>query len=56
MHPSHTRKMVARMEELGNQVLLYENYEGGHGGAADVLQRVQKGAMEFVYLYQQVMD
>ncbi len=32
VHPSHARKMVAKMLEMGHDVLLYENIEGGHGG------------------------
>ncbi|MFM8803519.1 MAG: prolyl oligopeptidase family serine peptidase, partial [Planctomycetia bacterium] len=39
VHPAHARKMTARLEELGKQVLSYENIEGGHGGAADNRQR-----------------
>ena len=35
VHPGHARKMVARMKEMGHDVLYYENIEGGHGGAAD---------------------
>src|SRR5262249_52625169 len=55
VQPGHTRKMVGRMEEAGNHVLLYENMEGGHGAAADLEQKVKKLAMEYVYLYQQLM-
>jgi len=35
VHPGHARKMVAKLSEMGHNVLLYENIEGGHGGAAD---------------------
>ena len=31
VHPGHARKMVARLKELGHDVLYYENIEGGHG-------------------------
>jgi prolyl oligopeptidase len=55
VQPGHTRKMVARMEEYGNDVLLYENIEGGHGGAADLEQGIVKKALEYTYLYQQLM-
>jgi prolyl oligopeptidase len=35
-------------------VLLYENTEGGHGGAADNTQRAHLQALEFCYLWQQL--
>jgi prolyl oligopeptidase len=56
VQPGHTRKMVARLEEFGNDVLMFENTEGGHGGAADLEQRVKKTTLEYIYLYQQLMD
>ncbi len=31
VQPGHTRKMVARLEQYGNDVLMFENTEGGHG-------------------------
>ena len=54
VHPGHARKMVAKMEQLGHQVLYYENTEGGHGGAADNEQRAHLLALEFAYLWQQL--
>ncbi|MGZ3721389.1 MAG: prolyl oligopeptidase family serine peptidase [Bdellovibrionales bacterium] len=56
VQPGHTRKMTARLEENGADVLFYENTEGGHGGAADLEQRVKKSTLENIYLYQQLMD
>jgi prolyl oligopeptidase len=56
VQPGHVRKMVARMEELGNPVLFYENTEGGHGAAADIDQRIKMKSLEYVYYYQQLMD
>lgn len=56
VQPGHTRKVVARLEEYGNPVLLYENTEGGHGGAADLEQRVKKMTLEYIYLYQKLMN
>jgi prolyl oligopeptidase len=35
VHPGHARKMAAKLEKLGADLLYYENIEGGHGGAAD---------------------
>jgi len=54
VHPGHARKMVARMESLGHEVLYYENIEGGHGGAADNAQRAHLQALEFSYLWRQL--
>ncbi|MBK9387126.1 MAG: S9 family peptidase [Planctomycetes bacterium] len=50
VHPGHARKMVARMEEQGHDVLYYENLEGGHGGAADNGQRAFMAALSFRFL------
>jgi prolyl oligopeptidase len=54
VHPAHARKMVARMQEQGHDVLYYENIEGGHGGAADNAQRAHLLALEFSYLWMQL--
>jgi len=50
VHPGHARKMTARLEELGKQVLYYENIEGGHGGAADNRQRAFMDALGYTFL------
>ena len=42
--------MTARLEELGKQVLSYENIEGGHGGAADNRQRAFMDALGYTFL------
>ncbi len=55
VHPGHARKMVARMLELGHDVLYFENVEGGHAGAANNPQRANLNALEFIYLKQQLM-
>ena len=53
VHPAHARKMVARMLEQGHKnVLYYENMEGGHGGAADNLQRAQLQALRFAFFWE----
>ena len=54
VHPGHARKMAARMIELGNDVLFYENIEGGHAGAADNAQRAHLSALVFTYLWRQL--
>ncbi len=54
VQPGHTRKMVARMEEMGHDVLFYENIEGGHGGTADIEQTIKKVAMQYAYLFERL--
>ena len=52
VHPGHARKLVARMQELGKQVLLYENTEGGHAGAASNAQRAHMYALQYQFLWE----
>jgi len=54
VHPGHARKMAARMLAMGNDVLFYENIEGGHAGAADNEQRAHVGALTFSFLRKQL--
>ena len=48
--PAHARKMAAKMEEQGHDVLFYENTDGGHAAAADHKQAAEMWALSFVYL------
>lgn len=50
VHPGHARKMVAKMKDMGFEVLYFENTEGGHAGAANNEQRAMVNSLEFVYL------
>jgi prolyl oligopeptidase len=52
--PVHARKMAARMEEQGHEVLFYENTDGGHGAAANHKQAAEMWALSFVYLKQKL--
>ena len=54
VHPGHARKMAARLAEFGQEVLYWENIEGGHGGAADNGQRAQMQALEYAFLWRQL--
>jgi prolyl oligopeptidase len=54
VHPGHARKMVARMQEQGHDVLYWENTEGGHAGAANNNQRAQMWALTYAFLLQQL--
>jgi prolyl oligopeptidase len=50
VHPGHARKMVAKMEQQGHDVLYYENTEGGHAGAADNKQLAYMAALAYTFL------
>ena len=54
VHPGHARKMAALMLARGDDVLYYENIEGGHAGAVDNEQRAHVGALTFTYLRRQL--
>jgi prolyl oligopeptidase len=54
VHPGHARKMVAKMLEIGHDVLLYENIEGGHGGAADNKQVAFMNALVYMFLWKEL--
>lgn len=56
VHPGHARKMAARMESMGHEVLFFENIEGGHSASANLLQEAHNTALQFVYLARQLMD
>jgi prolyl oligopeptidase len=54
VHPGHARKMAALMmshQRGPDQVLYYENIEGGHGGAANNEQRANLTALEMAFLW-----
>lgn len=52
VHPGHARKMAAKMIEGGvEDVLYYENIEGGHGGAANNDQRAYMEALAYTFLW-----
>jgi prolyl oligopeptidase len=56
VHPGHARKMAAKLESFGQPVLYYENIEGGHGGAANLEQRVRNAALQYTYFHRKLMD
>ncbi len=51
VHPGHARKMVALLTEKGQDVLYYENIEGGHGGAANNKQAAHMNALAYAFLW-----
>ncbi len=54
VHPGHARKMMARMAEMGQDVLYYENIEGGHGGAANNQQAAHMAALAYSFLWRKL--
>jgi prolyl oligopeptidase len=54
VHPGHARKMMARMQEQGHDVLYFENIEGGHGGAADNKQAAVMRALAWTFMKQRL--
>ncbi len=54
VHPGHARKMVARMAEMGHELLYFENTVGGHAGASDNTQVARNEAMVYSYLWDQL--
>jgi prolyl oligopeptidase len=54
VHPGHARKMVARMKEMGHDLLYFENTVGGHAGASDNEQLARAEALIYSYLWDQL--
>jgi prolyl oligopeptidase len=54
VHPGHARKMVAKMEAQGHDVLYYENIEGGHGGAANNKEEAYQSALAYAFLWKRL--
>jgi prolyl oligopeptidase len=51
VHPGHARKMAAKLEDLGFEVIYYENLEGGHAGASNNPQTAFFTALNYAYLW-----
>jgi prolyl oligopeptidase len=54
VHPGHARKMTALMLDAKQDVLYYENIEGGHGGAANNKQSAHMNALAYTFLWQKL--
>ncbi|OHB65669.1 MAG: prolyl oligopeptidase, partial [Planctomycetes bacterium RBG_13_60_9] len=54
VHPGHARKMVAKMEDMGDKVYYYENTEGGHAAASTNRQLALRTALSYSYLWMQL--
>lgn len=54
VHPGHARKMVAKMKDQGHPLFYYENTEGGHGGSANIEQKILWSSLEYTYLWRKL--
>ena len=54
VHPGHARKMVARLKEMGHDVLYYENTEGGHGLGSTPAQNAYAATMIYTFFASQL--
>ena len=48
--------MVARMSEMGHDLLYFENTVGGHAGASDNTQAARNEALIYSYLWDQLKE
>jgi prolyl oligopeptidase len=56
VHPGHARKFAAKMESLGMPFLYYENIDGGHSAAANLVEAAKQRALIAAYLSRKLMD
>ena len=56
VHPGHARRFARNLEKLGKSFYYYESSEGGHAGASNNEQFAFLKALEFIYLYQKLLD
>lgn len=56
VHPGHARKAAAKLESLGYEYLYYENTDGGHSAAANLVESARRSALEYTYLTRRLMD
>ncbi|WP_439406740.1 prolyl oligopeptidase family serine peptidase [Bradyrhizobium sp. DASA03076] len=56
VHPARGRKAAARLAELGQPYFYYENIDGGHGAAANLIEDARKAALEYTYASRRLVD
>ncbi|NGM50062.1 S9 family peptidase [Caulobacter sp. 602-2] len=56
VHPGHARKFSARLADLGQPYMYYENTDGGHANGADPAANAKRWALHYTYLSRQLMD
>ncbi|MEY9463404.1 prolyl oligopeptidase PreP (S9A serine peptidase family) [Bradyrhizobium ottawaense] len=48
-HPAHGRKAAAKLAALGQPYFYYENIDGGHSAAANLVEDARQLALEYTY-------
>lgn len=56
VHPLHARKMAAKLEEYGNEVVFYESTEGGHSGSVTSSQGAYWQSMMYEFFADKLMQ
>lgn len=56
VHPGHARKYAAKLQELGMPFWYYENIDGGHSAAANLVEGAKRRALEYTYLTEKLME
>jgi len=56
VHPSHARKMAAKLAAQGHRVWFHEPLEGGHAGAADNAHLAFNVALSFAFLRKTIVE
>ncbi|UQR61391.1 prolyl oligopeptidase family serine peptidase [Bradyrhizobium sp. C-145] len=49
VHPAHGRKAAAKLAALGQSYFYFENIDGGHSAAANLVERARQLALEYTY-------
>ncbi|MGY4408032.1 prolyl oligopeptidase family serine peptidase [Bradyrhizobium sp. USDA 3315] len=49
VHPAHGRKAAAKLAALGQPYFYYENIDGGHSAAANLIEIARRLALEYTY-------
>ncbi|RXG86884.1 prolyl oligopeptidase family serine peptidase [Bradyrhizobium zhanjiangense] len=49
VHPAHGRKAAAKLAALGQPYLYFENINGGHSAAANLMEDARQLALEYTY-------
>ncbi|MBB4396542.1 prolyl oligopeptidase family serine peptidase [Bradyrhizobium sp. ERR14] len=53
-HPAHGRKAAAKLAALGQPYFYYENINGGHRAAANLMEYARKLALEYTYAWRRL--
>ncbi|KRP85808.1 prolyl oligopeptidase [Bradyrhizobium yuanmingense] len=54
VHPAHGRKAAAKLAALGQPYFYYENINGGHSAAANLMEEARQLALEYTYAWRRL--